>query len=137
MLEIGIDRAENLPARHLPAADHGDGEAAFVLAAHYSQFGKASAETRGDFPGAVRAIVIHHDDLIPAGQGLVERVADSGQKIGDVLALVQGRHHEREDGLRGAGDSGRDDQRARGCGDDVSAFVGLCNGDLRVRIIPL
>src|SRR5664280_432912 len=69
MLEIGIDGAQNLPARHLPSTDHGDGETPFVPAAHDAQFGEALAEARGDFPGAVGAIVIHHDDLVAAGQG--------------------------------------------------------------------
>src|ERR1035437_7825114 len=90
MLEIGIDGAQDLPARHLPAADHRHGEAAFVLAAHHAQFGEAHAQTRGDFPGEVRAIVVHHDDLVAAGQCLVEGVADGGGGNAEDLALVLG-----------------------------------------------
>ena len=118
MLEIGVDGAQHLAARHLPASDHSDGETAFVLAAHHAQFGEALAEARGDFPRAVGAIVIHHDDLVAAGQPLVEGEADGGEKIGDILALVQGGHDEREDGLRVAGNNGRNDERACRCNDD-------------------
>ena len=116
MLEIGIDGAQDLPTCYLPAADHGHGESAFPLTAYHAQLGEAIAETRGDLPRAVGAIVVHHDYLVPAGQGLVEGVAHGGQKIGDILALVQGRYHQREHRLRAARDNGRDNQRARGRG---------------------
>ena len=50
MLEIGVDGAEDLAAGDLPAADYGDGEAAFVLAADDAQLGEVGAEARRRFP---------------------------------------------------------------------------------------
>src|ERR1017187_2857850 len=119
MLEIGVHGAQDPPARDLPAANYGHGEAAFVLSAHHPQFREALAQTRGNFPRPVGAVVIHHDDLVVAGQRQVQGVADGAQKIGDVLPLVQRRPYQREYGLRAAGGRGREAQRSRGRGDDM------------------
>jgi hypothetical protein len=96
MLEVGIHDGENATLGDLPAADYRSREAALALSANDANLRESFGLGQGDFPRAVGAVVVDHDDFIPEiGDGIENRgeLSDYG---GDVFAFVVGGEDERD-----------------------------------------
>jgi len=64
VLKIGVDGAQELAPRGLPAANHRGGETRLAVAPDQPQLGDFGGQRQGQFGGPVAAVVVHDDDLV-------------------------------------------------------------------------
>src|SRR5262249_50043984 len=96
MLQIGIDDAEHIAARALPAPDNRSGEAPFVLSPHNSDLRINVGETLRNFPCPVRAVVINNNQFVASRNCPVQNFAKDCNNFLDVLSLIVGRQNQRK-----------------------------------------
>jgi hypothetical protein len=96
MLQIGIHHSQDLTASDLPAANHGRGETTLSLPSHHTHARVSRDELERDRPGAVRTIVVHHDQLVRFAERWPEHRFQLVDQRDDVLRFVEGRDDQRK-----------------------------------------